>query len=218
MAEQNTYVNYNNFSKHINGMVSNGQTLKTNINDAYTALASGVTNGSWKGKNYDKIVALFNELLDGSNGSTGLNMIAKSVGETIPAAMANIANSWSEYDQNPTNLAQPEKMNLVTKLTPSNQTELTYKPAEVDLMVKKIINGLNSAEGNIAEISNQIKGMSGDWQGTDYDNNKADITKWQGEVSSDVKEMIDKLQKYFAEDKAEYERRLQASSNALQTK
>ena len=214
---QNTYVNYNNFKGHINNMVSNGNNLSGNISKAYEALQSGNTNGSWKGQNYDKIIELFNTLLDGKGSAqSGLNLIIKSVGETIPTAMTNIANSWSEYDQNPTNFGKPDTMKLITKLPASGQKELTYKPGEVDTIVKNIISSLTSAETNIAATKNQINGMSGDWQGSDYDNNKADITKWQTEVSADVKEMITELQKYFAADKAEYERRLESSKNALQ--
>lgn len=220
MATKDEYVNYTNFGKHVTDMEENGSNLSESFRTAFQTLAEANANSVWKGQNYDAIVELFNGFIMGNNtsGANGLNSIIESVGEKIPSAMAKTARDWSNYDQNPVNVQANEKMNLIVEIPKSGQKALTYDPNAIDSTVKKIIESLQKGNTCIENTKTLMDKLGEDWKGSDYDNNKADVNKYQSEVSSDVTKMIDELKRLFELDRQEYNATLGTTTENLQTK
>ena len=58
---------------------------------------------------------------------------------------------------------------------------------------------MDKAAGGIKELAQRFKAMNTDWQGDDYDNNLADIQKYQNEVAKDVDQLKNDFVKYMNE-------------------
>ena len=193
MAGKTEYVNYQGFGKHIDQMKALGDFIQGNIDMAYKSLGAISTATGWKGPQYDKLVKSFNDMKD------GFDTILSDIGYRIPNMMNSAADAWAKVDGGIFSNRNVEEVTRIVAVKPSNEAALTWNKEAVDATKKDIEDYLDKAAGGIKELAQRFKAMNTDWQGDDYDNNLADIQKYQNEVAKDVDQLKNDFVKYMNE-------------------
>ena len=170
-------VDYEQMPVKAGKMRETGVALNTELTSAYTSIAN--MHSSWYGRRYNDLVATFNEFAPVVN-----NMLTLVV-KTVPFALENVANNYSQADRG-------ENVRAAVETEPNRIQELaTHSDVGMRFLTSEVANVQASVQKNFQTALEKLEAIQGifneiQWESEAATAFKAEFSSLKNQISSGI--------------------------------
>lgn len=188
MAVTGENIQYQDFKKVAANMRAKGQSLKTDLNNAYTEV--GKMSKDWYGSRYNSLVEQFQKL------QPKLDEIIKIVITDLPYAIEEAARNYEKFESGSAKTtATKTNAGNITKLNKSSQPGMRFMETDVKKCKNMVEDKFKAAKKNMTSIEDEFKKIT--WQSnsatvfkTKFSTLKGDIDEALGKIITDFDTLI----------------------------